>query len=87
MAIGRFVGEFMVERTLKDRAPIEEDSDEDEEEVQDQRRGRGRITDGTNGARKKKGRRVDPEEEKEKMLETMMKGIGRAVGGKLSDVK
>ena len=63
-AIGQFIGEFMVERALKDKE-AEEDAD-------------------NNNGKKRKPRNI--EEERDKMLETMMKGISRAAGGSLNSL-
>ncbi len=63
-AVAQFIGEFMVERTLKDQ--------EEEEE-----------TDNTRG-RNKKAQNVD--EEKDKMLQSIMKGITRSAGGSLNSL-
>lgn len=81
LGIGRFVAEFLVERSLLLRADLNESSDE-EEEQQTTRNGRNRRNGRANG-RSKKNR----EEEKEKMLDAMMKSVARAAGGTLHDVR
>lgn len=65
-AVAQFIGEFMVERALKDKE-VEEEAEAEN--------GRGR-----------KNKTQNIEEDKEKMLETMMKGITRAAGGNLNSL-
>ena len=70
-AIARFVGEFMVERTLRERqiAAMEDDEDDEGSDVR-----RNQPV-------------VEPQEEKERMLKVMLEGISKAVGGNLGDVR
>lgn len=78
-AVGRFVGEFMVERALKAAAAARQDDDDDDDEEEGEQRNNRRNRAG------KKGRNGAGDDDPEKMLEAMMKGINRAAGGKLRE--
>ncbi|TDL23424.1 MAGE-domain-containing protein [Rickenella mellea] len=78
VAIADFVAEFLVERMLHAQNVDEESSDDDDDDQRGNRR-RG-------GNARKNGRQTQ-EEDKDKMLEAMKKGVVLAAGGKLNELK